>query len=382
MRISALFGLVLAVSLLGCDPGNDDQTAVFVTLLGTDTLAVEQFTYEPDGLRAKVVLRTPTTTVQDYRLMLSPEGDFQRMDVAVAPPGQDTTLRRTFELIGDSLRLTQTRDGEATTRMLAGSADMLPFIDMVHWPFELMLSRAYTAAQDTVIQPLFTGGRTLPFRLTRTGDGTMEARHPSRGPMQVAVDDEGKLLRLDAGATTRKVVVTRQPSMRLDGVAQRFAQRDAAGRSFGALSGRGETIATVDGATITVDFGQPLRRGRAIWGALVPFGEVWRTGANRATHFTTTADLDVGGLAVPAGTYTLFSIPEADGGTLIINKETGQGGRSHDPAQDLGRVNATIANLPSPVEAFTIAVLDLPEGGQLQIQWNEKAMVVPFSVVP
>ncbi|MEM1094715.1 MAG: DUF2911 domain-containing protein [Bacteroidota bacterium] len=380
MRFSALLGLVLAFALTGCDQGND-QAATFVTLLGNDTLAVEQFTYEPDGLRAKVVLRTPTTTVQDYRLTLSPEGDFQRMDVAVAPPGQDTTLRRTFELVGDSLRLTQTRDGETTTRMLAGSADMLPFIDMVHWPFDLMLSRAYTSAQDTVIQPLFTGGRTLPFRLTRTGDGTMEARHPSRGPMQVAVDDGGKLLRLDAGATTRKVIVTRQPSMSLDGVAQRFAQRDAAGQSFGALSGRGETIATVDGATITVDYGQPLRRGRDIWGALVPFGEVWRTGANRATHFTTTADLEVGGLAVPAGTYTLFSIPEAEGGTLIINKETGQGGRSHDPAQDLGRVNASIANLPSPVEAFTIAVLDMPEGGQLQLQWNEKAMVVPFRVM-
>ncbi|GAB5520215.1 MAG: hypothetical protein RhofKO_24660 [Rhodothermales bacterium] len=381
MRYAALFSFILLLGLSGCNRGDDDRSAVFVTLLGTDTLAVEQFTYLPDGMEAKVVLRTPRTTVQDYRLTLAPNGNFQRMTMTAAPPGQAPTMERTFELVGDSLRLTQVEDGATTTRMLEGSADMLPFLDMIHWPFDLMLHRAYTSEQDTVIQPLFTGGRTLPFRLTRTGDGTMEARHPSRGPMQVAVDSEGHLLRLDAGATTRKVLVTRLPMMNLDGVAQRFAQRDAAGNSFGDLSGRGETVATVDGATITVDYGQPLRRGRTIWGKLVPYGQVWRTGANRATHFTTTRALQMGNLRVPAGTYTLFTIPAQDGGVLIVSKQTGQGGTSYDEAQDLGRVNASIANLPSPVEAFTIAVLDLPDGGQLQLQWNEKAMVVPFRVV-
>jgi hypothetical protein len=202
--------------------------------------------------------------------------------------------------------------------------------------------------------------------------------------MRVRVGADGRLLALDAGATTRKLLVERGRWVPLDAFATRWAAQDAGGRSFGDLSGRGKFEGTVSGATITVDFGTPAKRGREIWGALVPWGQVWRTGANQATHFTTDRDLLLGSgsdtLAVPAGTYTLFSIPEREGGVLIVNRQTGQTGTAYDATRDLGRVRMTPRPLANAVETFTIRADQEAPGGALRLQWDRTEMVVPFAV--
>ena len=263
---------------------------------------------------------------------------------------------------------------------MAAHGGMLPFLDMIHWPFELMLTRAYASGAESVAQDLFTGRGSMQFTVRRLSDNAMTAQHPFRGTMDVQVDDAGRLLRLDAGATTRKLIVERVPSVDIEGLAASFAARDREGRSFGALSGRGEVNTTVHGATIQVDYGTPSKRGRELFGALVPYGEVWRTGANRATHFTTDRNLVVRDLEVPAGEYTLYSIPAEEGGLLLINTQTGQGGTTYNEDQDLGRVELTRTTLDESVEVFTILVEETEEGGVLKLQWGMTELSVPFGV--
>jgi hypothetical protein len=202
--------------------------------------------------------------------------------------------------------------------------------------------------------------------------------------MRARVDRRGRLLGLDAGATTRKLIVERRPWMAVDALAARWQADDAAGRSVGALSGRGTAQATIAGAMLTADFGTPAKRGREIWGGLVPYGQVWRTGANQATHFTTDRPLvlgeGAGALTVPAGRYTLFSIPDAGGGVLIVSRVTGQAGTAYDPTKDLGRVPLTARALSEPVELFTIAFGERGTGGEVRLQWDRRELVVPFRV--
>src|SRR5262250_341486 len=94
-----------------------------------------------------------------------------------------------------------------------------------------------------------------------------------------------------------------------------------------------------DGKAITVDYSSPRMKGRKIFGGLVPYGEVWRTGANEATAFNTTADLNVEGKDVPVGNYTIFTVPEQGKWTLIINKQTGEWGIPYKyEANELARV--------------------------------------------
>jgi Protein of unknown function (DUF2911) len=125
------------------------------------------------------------------------------------------------------------------------------------------------------------------------------------------------------------------------------------------------------GKTIKTDYSSPRMKGRKIYGDLVPFGEVWRTGANEATTFVTSTDLNVGGKTVPAGSYTIFTVPTADKWTLIINRKTGEWGIPYKYESDeLARVDMKVSQLPAPVENFTIAYEKSGSGCVLRIDWE------------
>jgi hypothetical protein len=363
------------------------DSAVFVTRLGADTLVIERVVRSPRRVEAQVAMRVPRTTRTQYVLDLSPAGELERMEAVTFDStggGKSPIRRQVVTRSGDSLRIETVAGEQRTTRAVAAGASVLPFIDMVHWPYEIALMRFRAGGTPQVAQPLLSGSRVSNFGLARVSEDSMTITHPSRGTMRVHVDASGRLVALDAGATTRKLIVERKKWMPIDAILRRWSAQDAAGKSLGALSGRGRSTSKVGGATISLDYGTPSKRGRAIWGSLVPFGSIWRTGANAATHFETDRDLVFGTgadtLVVPAGRYTLFSVPERDGGVLIINRETEQAGTAHDPAQDLGRVRLTARPLPSPVERFTIAAE--AEGGVnlLRLQWDTSERVVPFRV--
>jgi len=131
------------------------------------------------------------------------------------------------------------------------------------------------------------------------------------------------------------------------------------------------------GKSITIDYSSPRAKGRKIFGGLVPYGEVWRAGANEATTFVTTADLMVGGTHVPAGSYTLFTIPDKDKWTLIISKKTGEWGIPYPGEKDdLVRVDMKAGSTSGHVENFTIAFDKEAKGCTLRMEWeNTKATV-------
>ena len=144
-----------------------------------------------------------------------------------------------------------------------------------------------------------------------------------------------------------------------------------------------ETIsATLSGKKITISYGRPYLKGRkAVGGALVPYGEVWRTGADEATKLTTEADLMIGDLRVPKGSYALFTLPEKQGWTLIVSKKADQWGLDYDKSDDLGRTSMTVTHIDSSVEEFTMALK--PKGGDsvlLTLEWENTAASAPISL--
>ena len=135
-----------------------------------------------------------------------------------------------------------------------------------------------------------------------------------------------------------------------------------------------------DGKTITTDYSSPRAKGRQIFGGLVPYNEVWRTGANEATTFVTTANLNVEGKDVPAGSYTIFTVPAQDKWTLIINKKTGEWGIPyHYESDELVRVPMQVGKTSSPVENFTINYDQSGGGCTLQISWENTQASVKFT---
>lgn len=141
--------------------------------------------------------------------------------------------------------------------------------------------------------------------------------------------------------------------------------------------------ATIGGKVIRIDYYAPSMHGRKIMGELVPFGEVWCTGANWATQITTPAGLLLGDINLPKGTYSIWTIPDRKEWTLIINRETGQFHTDYNPQADIARTKMKTKALTVPVETFTI---DLRPGegnrGTLALMWEKTEASLPFKILP
>jgi hypothetical protein len=137
--------------------------------------------------------------------------------------------------------------------------------------------------------------------------------------------------------------------------------------------------ATLNGKKVTIEYGRPQMKGREIFGKLVPYGQVWRTGADEATTLTTEGDLMLGSLHVPAGTYSLFTLPTEKEWTIIVNKTAKQWGAfKYDAGADVGRAKMSLKSLPSPVEVFTIALEAQGGKGTLKMHWEKTEASIPI----
>jgi hypothetical protein len=155
------------------------------------------------------------------------------------------------------------------------------------------------------------------------------------------------------------------------------AQQDKAKRPSPAAS---TSIDLGGGATIAIDYSSPRAKGRKIYGDVVPFGEIWRTGANESTTFVTTKDVMIGTLMVPAGNYTLFTVPTKDKWVLVLSKKTGEWGTDYPgPSNDLGRTDMKVTSLSAPVENFTITLEKAGPGANLNMDWETTRASVPIA---
>ena len=140
------------------------------------------------------------------------------------------------------------------------------------------------------------------------------------------------------------------------------------------------TFKSPEDTYVKVTYGRPQKRGRTIFGELVPYGKVWRLGANEATEITTTGDMMLAGNRVPAGTYTMFAIPEKDKWTIVLNKELGQwGAYRYDDSKDLVRFTVPTKQLKDMYEPFTIEFEQNANDVLLKMMWDRTGVEIPVT---
>ena len=151
----------------------------------------------------------------------------------------------------------------------------------------------------------------------------------------------------------------------------------------GRVSPRAELSAVIDGVEISMEYGRPSKRGRVIWGTLVPWTKWWMPGADESTSFVTSGALEVGDLLVPAGKYTIYTQPGPEVFTLIVNKQTGQFHTLYRQNMDLGRVPMTLTMLSEVVEQMKFSITPSPSaGGVLSLSWDDRAYSVALAAAP
>ncbi len=360
----------------------------FIERLGTDTLSFEVYTRTADGFEGDVLIRSPVTRIAHYEATLTSEGDVARMNVEWrtpkenpdGPPARGFTI--TFE--GDSATV-ERRGGRnpGTTRMTApiGTIPTVGKSPIAFAVFEQAVRQAVASGSENYAITLLQSRRMRlsPNAIVRFAPDSVSMDYFGN-PIVARVDEDGRVLGRSGERTTVKIVGERISGVDLERLAAVFAARDARGEGLGVASPRATVEASLGGAAINIVYSSPAKRSREIWGGLVPWNEVWRTGANAATAFSTDRDLEIGAAHVPAGDYTLYSIYTAESAKLIINRQTGQWGTVYDEDQDLARVDLARESLPETVERFTIAVESTDDGGLLRLSWDRTRFSVPLKV--
>jgi hypothetical protein len=361
--------------------------AAYVVTLGTDTVAVEQYVRTGNRIEGDIVQRQPVTAIAHYVLTLAADGSPQSMEYVNRRP--DGTMlpngaKSLTMLFGRDTVTTQIqRDTMVTTRAAARGA--YPLVVNSVAMYQVWLDRLRAARSDSatvmLVQP---GGRqasAFPVKFLGGDSARVWLFGPSYD-QYVHFDRSGQITSVDGTRTTLKTIARSVPPLDVKAIAMAFATRDAAGQGFGGpASPRDTAKATIGGASIWVDYGRPALRGRDVWQNGVLGDTIWRTGANAATQLSTSADLIVNGVTVPAGKYTLWTHATSSGGyELVFNKQTGQWGTEYHAEQDVVRVPLRAVNIPSPSERFTIAIDSQGSGGTLRLSWGAKELSLPFTV--
>jgi hypothetical protein len=354
----------------------------FVVRLGTDTVAVERFTLRGGQLEGTFVTRAPKTRLQQYSAKLAPDGTVRRFELGTywgdwisGEPvervridfGVETATVETT--IGDSSDVRKVVASAGTTPVVLNSYALLELVTRRHRP------------TIGAIEPLglFVGGAsTVLIRLEPGPGDSLVATLGTIGPLRIALDSTGRILGVNGIGGVLNVQAERVATLDVRALAREWAARDAAGRGLGVLSPTDTVRAGVAGAAITVRYGRPSTRGRQIFGGVVPWNRVWRTGANEATHLSTEGDLVFEETRVAAGTYTLWTIPSPRGWTLILNGRTGQAALPYDEAHDVARIPMKVEQTAEFTERFTIAVEPDEMGGRLTMAWERTRASVAF----
>jgi hypothetical protein len=376
------FASAAVASVLATLPLAAQDSGAFVVRLGRDTVGLERVARTATEIKGEYVLRTPRPVHALYTAELNADGTMRRFELTshniAGGPGPAET--RTVIVFGpDSATLTLPRGDSTVTQRVASAPGAVLWLGYVMAMFEQLARQAVAAGRTTYTVPFLTAG---PLRGTATvtpagGDTLAVSLVMPIGevnPIRVTLDAGGRLTWLSGVGTPIQVEAERVASLDLATLGPALGSRP-----LGTLSPRDTVLGKVGDAELWVDYGRPTRRGREIFGQVVPWNVVWRTGANAATQFRTPVDLVIGGADVAAGTYTLWTLPSPTGWKLIVNRQTGQWGTDYHADRDLVRVDMRVETLPEMVEQFTIAIEPRGTGAVLQMSWDRTRVSVPVA---
>jgi hypothetical protein len=390
-----IVSLVALMTVQGVTTPTSDEKGSWITTLGRDTVAVESVVRAANRVVGDIAVRIPSTVRLHYEVELRPDGSVARTTLDTDPMGAKNIQAKhvVFDFDADSVRSTIDSAGQKRKVARALPKGTLPMFMTGFGAsyglyssmglYELLLERTRPAPNDTLKVPaidIATGAMSKRAFLARSAT-QIDVDYFGILWTHLTVDASGQITAADARATTEQTQTQRTAFVDVGAVAKSFASADRSGKGIGPASPNLIEKGTLGGQLVVVTYGSPRRRGRTILGAVVPYDRVWRTGANEATVILFDKNMTIGAASVPAGAYSLWTIPKADGTVqLIINKQHGQWGTEYDSAQDLVRVPMKSSTAPSPQENFAINIAGSGNSGELRMSWDAFVWSVPIAM--
>jgi hypothetical protein len=361
------------------------QTRLFITKLGDDTVALERVERDGNKIAGVVVRHFPVTTVVKYSLTLAKDGRVQNFEQGTfhangtpLPANPQTGaaavgLKMTF--IGDTVVREVTINGQPVVRRTAVPKGTLPAISGSWLGTEMQVDAARKNGKANVIGFAANANAAISPDIRMAGNDSAEIVNQGFR-IGVKTDKSGHLLHGDQSLTTQKYDITPlAKDADVLAIAEAWASKEVAGVPAPPTNTPDSVIATVGNAHVRILYSRPARRGRELWGKLVPYDTTWRLGADFATQLKTDAELNIGGTKIAAGTYTLWLLPSQGESFLIVNTKLQDPrdptrrlwGTEWDPADDIAKIPLQKhMNLPTEEERFHIFI----QNGMLMMHWG------------
>lgn len=392
---------LLFLGLEACGTSRAPERYGFIARLGVDTISVESVSRSGNTLVSDEVDRFPRVRQRHTEIELGPDGGIRHFVMDITTPSEPSNERVRHvvaSVYGDSVHLSK-QDSTGTKRYAFGTGGALTeaHIPQMYSLIDLYFGAALERA-DSLKLPPGDSVRVRQFYIDREfdrfplGEGFVRPLPGRKAQLwhdwlsgfgEATFDSAHHMLTYSGARSTYKVEVTRlatQPDV--GAIAARLAALETSRGGVKQLSVRDTTRATIGSASFMVDYGRPLARGRVLLGDVIPLDRVWRTGANAATQFTTSTTITLGGLRLPRGTYTLWTLPHASGAELIVNKQSGQWGTEYNESLDLGRAPLGTRTSSAPVEEFSISITPTDaRHATLVLEWGTFRWTAPIVVL-
>jgi Protein of unknown function (DUF2911) len=399
MKMKIYFFLCALILALSCNTAPAKRYG-FLTMLGHDTISIEDITRQGNTLTSDEVDRFPTVRIRHTVVNLNDDGSIRHLVMEIHTPSEPSGQRdRTVvaDVANNKVHLSKTDSTGTVNRDFPTAGSIV----VAHVPQMYSLYELYFAAalKQSAASKLAAGSpvQMKQFYIDREFDrfplgqatvtplanGKVEITHDWLSGTGEAIMDSGyNMLSYSGTRSTYKVEVKQLATPPdINDIASRFEAKEKESGKVKSLSVRDTVRAQIGSSLFTVEYGRPLLRGRVLLGDVIPYDYVWRTGANAATQFTTSAPIKIAGMQVPAGTYTLFTAPHKNEVDLIVNKRSGEWGTEYQRSLDLGSARMISEVAPAPVEELTISIITGDNRhGKLVFEWGTFRWIAPIEV--
>lgn len=392
--------MLAGAALGGCQKAEPERQYGFIARLGRDTISVESITRSGNKVVIDGVDRFPRVRRRHTEIELGPASTIRHLVMDIHTPSEPANQRErhvTADVTSDSVHILQTDDaGKLRHEFATNGAVAMAHVPQMYSLYELYFDAALARAAalkrtvgDTIQLRQFYIDREfdrfpLHHGVVRLASGNRaEIQHDwLSGTGEASFDSAGNMLTYSGARTTYLIDVTRLDSVPdIKSLADRFEAEENAKGGVKQLSPRDTVRSSIGPAQITVDYSRPHARGRDLLGNVIPYDRVWRTGANAATQFATSAPITLAGIKLGPGTYTLWTIPHQNGVDLIVNGQSGQWGTQYDGARDVGKGRMQSSSVPAPVDQFTISISPSDaRRGMLIMEWGSFRWAAPIEV--
>jgi len=362
-----------------------DQKGGLIYTLGKDTTAIGN--YELQGYHFSITVADLTESVTVSRLAgtFFPNGELKGAEgyMYKPVPGKDSQVLFSYKLYyeHDTTYIEIRRNNTITTRKYPVKimvANSLGGYTLVYMP-ALLVNFAPEKNGDSVLSHHIVFNSARNFLIRKIGAGHYSAGSSVMGMFSLFVDEKGDLRSIDGIGTSWNISGTAVPILHMDSVITANVAKDQS-RPHTAIINMPDSVKTAIGnAVVKIRYSRPAVRGRVIFGEVVPYDRFWRTGADAATKLTLSRPIYFDGRELPAGEYSIFTLPSKNGWTMMFNKESAIWGTEYKAENDVLRVPMSAEALPERVELLTIAVVAADKVGRIEVSWERLKASVAFT---